>query len=128
MCEVQTASLGTTPSFDVTTILSLGAASLSLFGIVTQTHVKCRHRCQNSQNNYVCKLAGTRKTFDFVGFPFAFLVLGPKIRGEKVFVFVGRRGFISVGICFAFLSVSSVCLCLYTLAIEAIRRLGTYSS
>lgn len=28
--------------------------------IVTQTHVKCRHRCQNSQTNYVCKRASAQ--------------------------------------------------------------------
>lgn len=35
----------------------------SIVTIVTQTHVKCRHRCQNAQTNYVCKRATTQKTF-----------------------------------------------------------------
>lgn len=95
---------------------------LYLNGIVTQTHVKCRLRCQNSQkkkkkNNYVCKLAGTQKTFiRFPSFPFFhfhlhFLFWG----GESVRVCWSKGFFTSAGICFAFIFFLALFVCVCTL-------------
>lgn len=108
---------------------------LYLNGIVTQTHVKCRLRCQNSQKKKKKQLrmqtswnpkdVHSISEFSVFPFPFAFLVLGrrkcPCLLIEGVFHF----GWDLFCLYFFF---SFVCLCLYTFAIEAIRRLGIYSS
>lgn len=130
MCEVQTAGPGQ-PFLTCNHYPSVIAASLSqrdrnsnscqMSPSLSKLPKKKQLRMQTSWNP---KDVHSISEFSVFPFPFAFLVLGrrkcPCLLIEGVFT--------SAGICFAFIFFSFVCLCLYTFAIEAIRRLGIYSS